>query len=438
MEIKNEVVAVDISQEGEGIAKTEEGYTVFVPYLLPGERAFVKYTSQGRDFARGEILEFLETSPMRTDPPCPVYRECGGCQLQHLSYEGQLFWKEKKVRDSLTRIAKLDNPKVNPIVGMKDPWHYRNRGQFVVGEEQGKLRYGFFLSKSKSIVSFAECPIHHRFVNKALQDLFPQLEGLRSYFEGDGTLRHVEVRCGENTGEVLATVVVSQPIPKTLRLDHRKVANAVGIVESINRSKTSKVLGDKERTISGKGFIEEELMGLRFRISSQSFFQNNTSQAEKLYQLALDYAEAKGKKVIDLYSGIGSITLALARDADEAVGVELVKAAVRDAQVNARLNGIDNVRFKALDAGDAFKQEKTPPEVLVVDPPRKGMDKKVIEDVLQFGPERVVYVSCNPDTLARDIGLLKGMYKFIEATPVDMFPQTTHVECVTLMSKVEK
>lgn len=277
MEIKNEVVAVDISQEGEGIAKTEEGYTVFVPYLLPGERAFVKYTSQGRDFARGEILEFLETSPMRTDPPCPVYRECGGCQLQHLSYEGQLLWKEKKVRDSLTRIAKLDNPKVNPIVGMKDPWHYRNRGQFVVGEEQGKLRYGFFSSKSKSIVSFAECPIHHRFVNKALQDLFPQLEGLRSYFEGDGTLRHVEVRCGENTGEVLATVVVSQPIPKTLRLDHRKVANAVGIVESINRSKTSKVLGDKERTISGKGFIEEELMGLRFRISSQSFFQNNTS-----------------------------------------------------------------------------------------------------------------------------------------------------------------
>ena len=220
-----------------------------------------------------------------------------------------------------------------------------------------------------------------------------------------------------------------------MRLDHRKVANAVGIVESINRSKTSKVLGTKNARSAEKVSLKKNLWVLGSESHHSRFFRTIPVK-RKTVPVSFGLCRSKGEKVIDLYSGIGSITLALARDADEAVGVELVTAGVGDAPVYARLNGIDNVRFKALDAGDAFKQEKTPPEVLVVDPPRKGMDKKVIEDVLQFGPERVVYVSCNPDTLARDIGLLKGRYKFIEATPVDMFPQTTHVETVVSMSRL--
>ncbi|MDD2432029.1 MAG: 23S rRNA (uracil(1939)-C(5))-methyltransferase RlmD [Firmicutes bacterium] len=438
MDTKIEVIGVDLSQEGEGIAKTEGGYTVFVPYLLPGEKAYIKYTQKGKRYAKGEILEIQESSPMRTKAPCPVYYECGGCQLQHFEYSGQLKWKEKKVKDSLIRLAEIKNPKINPIIGMDNPWHYRNRGQFVIGEKEGKLRYGFYSPKSHSIVSFAECPIHHSFVNKALKGVLPELEGFHSFFENKGVLRHLALRCGEKTGEVLATVVVSEPLPKTHRLDCSSLDGVVGIVENINKSRSSKVFGEKERVIWGKDHLEERLLGLRFKISSQSFFQNNTSQAEKLYSLVLKYANVKGKKVIDLYSGIGSITLVLAKEAKDVLGVEIVKAAVRDAEANARLNQNENVHFKAIDAADAFKQEKAPPDVLVVDPPRKGMEKRVIEDIVRFGPQRIVYVSCNPDTLARDIKLLEGNYNFIEATPVDMFPQTTHVETVVLMSRVNK
>ncbi len=433
-----EVIGVDIGQEGEGIAKTDSGYTVFVPYLLPGESAYIALLEQGAHFGKGEILELKTESKLRQKALCPVYYECGGCQLQHLSYQGQLQWKEKKVKDSLTRLAGINAPQVSPIIGMETPWYYRNRGQFVIGEENGTLRWGFFTSKTHKVVSFKECPIHHRYLNEAMQDLIPQLSGLHSFFEGDGTLRHVSVRCGVNTEEVLATLVTTEPLGQSNTLDCSKIKRAVGLVENINKTKSSKILGEKEKTLCGRPYLEEKLMGLRYLISSQSFFQNNTEQTEKLYQKVLQYAKPKGKRILDLYSGIGSISLALAKEALDVVGIEIVKAAVRDAKANAKLNGIENVRFHTLDVADAFKQEKTPPDVLVMDPPRKGIEKRVLADVLKLTPQTIVYVSCNPDTLARDLRILKEKYELIEATPIDVFPQTTHVETVVLLSRVDK
>lgn len=429
------VRCVDISQEGEGITKSEGGYTVFVPNILPGEKAYVNLVKKGERFGRGEILNLLEESPFRIEPYCPVFYECGGCQLQHLQYKEQLSWKEKKVRDSLERIAGIVNPKINPIIGMEDPWNYRNRGQFVVGEKDGDLRYGFFSSKSHSLVAFNECPIHHKFINETLQNLVPQLKDLRSYFEGNGTLRHISVRCGENTGEVLATLVTTEPIPKKIKLDLSKITRTVGIVENINKTKGSRVLGEKENLLLGRAYLTEIILGLKFNISSQSFFQNNTKQTEKLYSKVIEYVKPQGKKILDLYSGIGTITLTLAKEAKEVVGVEIVKAAVRDAEINAKINNIQNVRFHALDVKDAFKQERIAPDVLVVDPPRKGVDQRVLNAIKELNPKTIVYVSCNPDTLARDINLLKDKYEFIEATPIDLFPHTTHVETVCLMSR---
>ena len=432
-----EVQGVDISQEGQGIAKTQDGYTVFVPFLLPGEKGQVKIIKDEGSFGRGELLEWTDKTSDRVEPLCPVYHECGGCQLQHLSYEAQLNWKEKKVRDSLIRIGGLQNPKVKPIIGMEEPWYYRNRGQFAIGEQEGKLTWGFFAPRSHSVIAIDKCPIHHRYVNEAMQTLVPQLEGLHSYFEARGSLRHISMRCGVNTEEVLATIVLSEPTNKKSKLNCQAVSRAVGIVENINKSRNSKILGEKERTICGQNNLEEKLLNLRFRISSQSFFQNNTLQTEKLYQKALEYAEPQGKKILDLYSGIGSITLAMATKAREAVGVEIVKAAVKDAELNAKLNGLSNVRFYALDAANAFKQESTTPDVLVLDPPRKGVENRVLDSILDLAPKTIVYVSCNPDTLARDIRILSSEYELIEATPVDVFPQTTHVECVVLMSRVK-
>lgn len=433
-----EVIGVDISQDGEGIAKTKEGYTVFVPYLLPREKAIAKLVQKGKRFGRAELVELIGKSNNRVVPRCSIYSECGGCQLQHLDYKAQLLWKEKKVKDSLSRIGGLVNPKVMPIVGMDNPWYYRNRGQFPVGKEDGEFFWGFFAPKTHKIVRTNECLIHHEYINEALEDLMFQLNQSSFHFPED-TLNHLVVRCGVNTQEVLVTMVLTEPLSNSsIPIKCSDIKRAVGIIENINQSKGFRVLGKKERTLSGRSYIEESLLNLRFLISSQSFFQNNTIQAEKLYQKVLDYANAEGKKVLELYSGIGSISLCLAQEAKEVIGVEIVQQAVEDAKKNADINNIRNVNFYSIDAKNIFTQKEISHDLLVVDPPRKGLEKPVVESILELEPESIVYASCNPDTLARDINLLRRKYNLVEVTPFDLFPQTTHVECVTLMSKVEK
>lgn len=458
------------THEGAGVGRIA-GRVVFVPGALQGEQVLVEVDGAKRSqkgFLRGKIIEILKPSSERIAPACGVFAQCGGCQLQHVNYAAQLQIKEDIVQDTLRRLGGFTEIKVQPVLGMANPWGYRNKGHFQVGLQQGKIKLGFFEEGSHSLV--AE-PCQHLFSPK-VTDLVKFLEGLLTAEQvkvaeaeaGVPGLRYVLLRESHATGEILVVFIYSGPYSDKkediAREISRKFPEVVGVCQNKNTRAAGTVLGDEYggnsgnnvglgntakqiEVIWGRDWLEDKIGPFSFVISPASFFQINSVQTAVLYEKALEFAALTGEEeVVDAYCGIGTISLFLAQRARKVTGIEIVPAAVADAQKNAARNGVGNVEFlqgKAEVVLPEMAAKWARPQVVVVDPPRKGCDRALLDSIIEVAPERVVYVSCNPATLARDLRrLVDGGYAICEVQPVDMFPQTGHVECVVLMSRTEK
>ncbi|MBO3649433.1 MULTISPECIES: 23S rRNA (uracil(1939)-C(5))-methyltransferase RlmD [Bacillus amyloliquefaciens group] len=447
---KNEYYDVtfeDLTHEGAGVAKVQ-GFPIFVPNALPEEKAQIKVTRVKKGFAFGRLIELKEESPHRTDAQCPIYKQCGGCQLQHMTYEGQLLFKQKQVKDVLERIGKLDLSKVtvHPTLGMEDPWNYRNKAQVPVGEREGGLVAGFYQQRSHDIIDMSACLIQQSKNDEAVQavkDICTSY-GVKAYNEErhKGWLRHIMVRYGVVTGEMMIVFITrTSDFPHKAKIIEditTQFPHVKSIVQNINPNKTNVIFGNETNVIWGEEYIYDLIGDVKFAISARSFYQVNPEQTKVLYDKALEYAELQGEEnVIDAYCGIGTISLFLAKQAKKVYGVEIVPEAIEDAKRNAELNGITNAEFAVGEAETVIPKwykEGITADTLVVDPPRKGCDEALLRTIIDMKPKRVVYVSCNPGTLARDLRVLEdGGYQTLEVQPVDMFPHTNHVECVAVL-----
>ncbi|MGG1547730.1 23S rRNA (uracil(1939)-C(5))-methyltransferase RlmD [Bacillus paralicheniformis] len=451
---KNEyynVVFEDLTHEGAGVAKVD-GFPIFVPNALPDEKAQIKVTRVKKGFAFGRLIDLKEESRFRTDALCPIYKQCGGCQLQHINYEGQLLYKQKQVKDVLERIGKLDLSRitVHPTLGMEDPWNYRNKAQVPVGEREGGLIAGFYQQRSHEIIDMNECLIQQSENDRVVQAIkeICGKYGIKAYNEErhKGWLRHIMVRYGAVTGEMMVVFITrTNDFPHKAKIVEEITTafpHVKSIVQNINPKKTNVIFGDETTVIWGEEYIYDTIGGIKFAISARSFYQVNPEQTKVLYDKALEYAELNGEEtVIDAYCGIGTISLFLAKQAKKVYGVEIVPEAIEDAKRNAELNGIENAEFEVGEAEVAIPKwykEGITADTLVVDPPRKGCDEALLQTIIEMKPKRVVYVSCNPGTLARDLRVLEdGGYVTREVQPVDMFPHTSHVECVAILTLVK-
>jgi 23S rRNA (uracil1939-C5)-methyltransferase len=437
-----EVVFEDLTHEGAAVAKID-GYPIFVQGGLPGEKAKIKVLKVNKGYGFGKLEELLERSHFRVEVLSDEANKYGGCQLQHISYEGQLLYKENQVRQVLTRIGKLEEVHVHPVLGMEHPWHYRNKAQVPVGEKDGKLIAGFFKPRSHDIVDTKESLIQIEEINEAVQTVkeIASKLGITAYEEEThkGVLRHIMARYGRETGELMVVIITRMNNFKQKdQLVEEIVARlpkVKSIVHNINGKRTNVIMGDIYNVLWGSSVIYDTIGGVKFAISARSFYQVNPVQTNVLYEKALEFADLSGEEtVIDAYCGIGTISLFLAQKAKKVYGVEIVNEAIEDAKRNAELNSITNVEFAVGSAETVIPQwyeEGIRADVLVVDPPRKGCDEALLKTIIEMKPKKVVYVSCNPGTLARDLRILEdGGYKTVEVQPVDMFPQTTHCEVV--------
>ncbi|MBO9606147.1 MAG: 23S rRNA (uracil(1939)-C(5))-methyltransferase RlmD [Paenibacillaceae bacterium] len=444
-----EAEIIGLSHDGEGVGRAN-GFTLFIRGAVPGDRARVRVTKLKKSFGYAELVDLLEPSPDRVAPPCPIYDACGGCQLQHLSYDAQLRWKRQTVVDSLTRIGKFavrddgngEGIVVHPTWGMDEPWRYRNKVQVPIGERDGGLVGGFYAQNSHDIIDMDACLIQHEqgdAVVNAVKAIGRRL-GIEAYNEAThrGLLRHVVVKVGFSTGDIMVVLITNGDAIPHLEAWVQGIREAVpgvrSICQNVNTAQTNVIFGDVTRVLWGEAYIYDYIGDIRFAISARSFFQVNPVQTEKLYRQALDYAALGGSEtVIDAYCGIGTISLFLAQRARRVYGVEIVGEAIADAGRNAALNGAGNVDFavgRAEEVIPAWREQGIVPDVIVVDPPRKGCEPSLLDTMLAMRPDRIVYVSCNPATLARDLRhLADGGYMVREVQPVDMFPWTTHVEC---------
>jgi 23S rRNA (uracil1939-C5)-methyltransferase len=436
-----------LNHEGEGVGRFE-GFTVFIPGTVPGDTVSACVISLQKTYARALLRKLVNPSPCRVVPDCVHHEDCGGCQLQHLAYPEQLRQKQTIVRETLLRVGGLDLP-VLPVLGMPEPWRYRNKAQVPFGSEDGTIKAGFFARRSHSIVDLDRCPIQHPANDQAVAAVRSALAatGISAYNEKEhrGLLRHVLARTSLAGGETLVVLVTNgRHLPQKealIEAIRSRLPGLAGIVQNINTRRGNTILGPQEITLCGRPYITEQLDGLSFRISARSFFQVNTAQTKVLYDKVAEYAALTGKEtVFDLYCGTGTIALYLARRAHKVIGVESVPQSITDAGENARLNNIKNAEFHAGPAEEvvpALYQKGYSANVVVLDPPRKGCDRKLLDTIAAMQPERVVYVSCNPATLARDLKhLTQCGYVPQEVQPVDMFPHTSHVETVVLMSRV--
>lgn len=434
------VKRLGINGEGVGYYKRQ---VIFIPGALPNEVVVAKVTRVERNFAYGELVEIKEVSPHRQKPPCPVYEECGGCQLQHLSYKGQLEVKREIVVEAFKRYTNLANPHVRETVGMENPWSYRNKAQFQLGMEKGRIITGLYSANTHRLVDLSGCPIQHPKVNEIIQVARYVIEqlGIPVYNERKrtGLIRTLVARVSFETGESQLTIVTRTPeLPKAkeliLELRYR-LPSLTGISQNINPSKTSLVFGPETRLLWGAEKIKERLGDTDYLLSPRAFFQLNPEQTVKLYRLVREAAQLSGQeKVIDAYCGVGTIALWLAPHAKEVRGIEIIEEAVIDARENAKLAGFMHVRFttgKAEEIMPRWVKEGFIPDVVVVDPPRTGLDRRLMDAIAKVQPKRLVYVSCNPSTLAKDCDfLMKKGFHVDWIQPVDMFPQTAHVECI--------
>ncbi|MBO5488558.1 MAG: 23S rRNA (uracil(1939)-C(5))-methyltransferase RlmD [Eubacterium sp.] len=451
---ETEILIEDMGKDGEGIGHAD-GYTLFVKGALPGERVRVKIMKVKKRMGFARLMEVLEPSALRCEPRCPVAGPCGGCTLQHLSYEGQLACKENTLRNCLQRIGGVDLAQVEwlPIQGMtgesEEPWHYRNKAQFPVRPDaDGTPVAGFFASGSHRLVPWEQCAIQHPVINEVLACImnFLREEHISAYDETthDGLVRHIFIRRAYYTGQIMVCLVLNgKALPGENRLIAmlEKIDGFTSFYLSENVKKTNVILGDSMCLRYGKAYIEDTIGDVRYQISPRSFYQVNPVQTQKLYARALEFADLKGDETVwDLYCGIGTISLFLAKAVPKGkvVGVEIVPEAVENAKENAAQNGIENVTFHVGAAEDVAAElvEEVGADVVVVDPPRKGCDGKLLDTIVAMAPEKVVYVSCDPATLARDVKSLMGHgYGVRKCQATDMFPMGGHVECVTLLQR---
>ena len=429
------------SSEGLGIARVN-GAVVFVPHAVRGEEIDLRITKVMKTSCAGEIVKIHNPSPERMEPECPYAGKCGGCAYRHLTYPEELWAKRQRVQDALTRIGGLD-PTVEEILGAKNPEHYRNKSQYPVGAD-GSI--GFFQARTHKVVPIRRCLIQTEAADRTAQAVGEWMRRYKisAYDEttGKGLVRHVCVRVNRK-GESLCCVVVNgNKVPREPELAAyvtAAVPHTVGVLLNSNTRRGNVVLGDKYRTLFGRNYLMDTLCGLEFKLSMPSFYQVNRDQAEVLYGKALEFAGLTGNEtVLDLYCGIGTITLCLAKAAKRVIGAEIVPPAIRDAKENALRNHIENAEFFCGDAADIaakLESDGLRPDVVTVDPPRKGLAPEVIASVAAMGPEKVVYVSCDPATLGRDVKIFREFgYEAKRAAAVDMFPGTAHVETVVLLS----
>ncbi len=430
---------------GEGVGKIE-GFTVFVPFALPGERVKAIMETVKKTYAKGRLLAVVRPSKDRTSPRCPVYEECGGCQLQHVSYEAQLKLKTQMVKDMVERIGQIDPRLVKPAIGPKEPWYYRNKMQMPVSRDEHGIVMGFYERGSHKVVHCLSCAIQKEGNNHIAQVCHTMGEklGIEPYNEitHTGVLRHIIGRIG--CDEYMVILVTATPVlPNTEEWVEgicKALPKVTSIIHNYNPNRTNVILGEKTTVLWGKEQITDTIGNTTFLLSAQSFFQVNPAQTSVLYNQALNYAELTGREtVIDAYCGTGTISLLLAQKAKKVIGIEIVEPAILDARENARRNGVTNTEFIVGDAAiemPKLLKKGIRPDVIVFDPIRAGCKEEVLEAAVSMEPKRIVYVSCNPATMARDIRILEERgYKTIEVQPVDMFPQTAHVECVVLLQR---
>ncbi len=449
---KNDMVTIRIEDcgiDGEGIGKAD-GFTVFVKDAVIGDTVRAKIMKAKKNYGYGRLMEVLEPSPYRTEPKCPYARQCGGCQIQALSYEQQLAFKEAKVRGHLERIGGFREIPMEPIIGMENPYHYRNKAQFPVGRgKDGRIITGFYAGRTHSIIENRDCALGVAVNREVLDRVIAYMEKyhVEPYDEmtGRGQVRHILIRYGFFTGEVMVCVVVNGnklPHSEVLVDTLREIAGMTSITLNENRSRSNVILGEKLYLLWGQTYITDKIGDISYQISPLSFYQVNPGQTQKLYAKALEYADLHGEETVwDLYCGIGTISLFLAQQAKFVRGVEIVPAAIEDAKRNAQLNGIHNVEFFTGKAEEVLPQEYEKngiyADVIVVDPPRKGCDEVLLKTILKMQPKRVVYVSCDSATLARDLKYLcENGYRLERVCPVDQFAHTVHTENVAKLERV--
>lgn len=454
---KNEKIILtieDIGVNGEGIGKAF-GYTLFVKNAIIGDTVEAVVTKAKKNYGYAKMLNILEASPYRVPAQCPVARQCGGCQIQELSYEAQLSFKTKKVRGNLERIggfsSQLLDEIMEPICDMKEPFYYRNKAQFPIGtDREGNIVTGFYAGRTHQIIPNTECALGvlaNREILECIVD-FMNAYGITAYDEETqaGLVRHVLIRYGFKTKEIMVCLVINgDNIPHADKLVDKlaKIEGMTSITYSVNRENTNVIMGKDIGVLWGQGYITDYIGDVKYQISPLSFFQVNPIQTEKLYGLALEYAGLTGEETVwDLYCGIGTISLFLAQRAKKVYGVEIVPQAIEDARNNAKINGIENVEFFVGKAEEVLQEQyeknQVYADVIVVDPPRKGCDETLLQTMVQMEPQKIVYVSCDSATLARDLKILcENGYELTKVRPVDQFPMTVHVETVVLMSKVK-
>lgn len=442
-----EITIADLSDTGVGVGRWDER-VVFVPDTVPGDRALVRLISVKPRYAHGKLHQLLEESPYRTRPSCIVADKCGGCQWQHITYEYQLLAKQNQVIQALERIGGFHCPPVDPVLAAASALGYRNKATYPLGvSAHNQVQAGYYQKASHQLINLNQCPVQDSRLNPLLaevkQDI--QLLGWRVYDEQrhKGQVRHLGLRIGRRTGEMLLTLVVKNWDLPGIEVQAQKWLNRypqlVGVSLNCNPDRTNTIFGCQTSCIAGRPYLVEEFAGLKFQVLPDTFFQIYTESAEALLQAIVEQLNLQGDEVlVDAYCGIGTLTLPLAQRLQQAIGLEVQPQAVEQARLNAQLNGINNVTFQVGLVEKLLPQLETRPDIVLLDPPRKGCDRTCIETLLRFSPRRIVYVSCKPATLARDIKLLcqGGHYRLIRVQPADFFPQTAHVECAAFLEQV--
>ena len=451
---KNKEYIFDIisqGYEGEGIAKIDNKYPIFIEGALKGEKVKVRIVKVNKNFAYGKLMEVLEASEERVNPPCAIYKRCGGCKLQHASYNAQLDFKWDRVKDCVSKIGKLDPSIVKYPLGMEEPWRYRNKVQLPIGLINGEVKIGFFAPRSHDIIDMESCLIQDEIGDKVVKLTREWIEkfNIRPYnvdgeYDEKGIVRHIMIRRGFTTNEVMVVLVTNgEKLPHKEEFVDLMVKNIPGIksiIQNINSKKTNVILGLESKTLWGEDTVSDYIGDFRFNISPLSFFQVNPTQTEVLYGKALEYANLTGnEEVFDAYCGTGTITLFLSQKAKKVYGVEIIPQAIDNAWINAKENKVENVEFFVGESEVVIPDlinKGVKADVVVVDPPRKGCDKKLLDAITNIDAKKIVYVSCDPSTLGRDLAILEeNGYKTLEVQPVDMFPNTAHIENVALLIK---
>ena len=449
---KNDLVTLEIEDcgiDGEGIGKAD-GFTVFVKDAVIGDTVTAKIIKAKKNYGYGRLMEVLKPSPYRVEPKCEFARQCGGCQLQALSYDQQLVFKTNKVKGHLERIGGFTDIPMEPIIGMDELFHYRNKAQFPVGRnKEGKIVTGFYAGRTHNIIENRDCALGVAENKEVLDRVIAHMEKyeIEPYNEatGKGLVRHVLIRYGYFTKEVMVCLILNgNKIPKEEQLVKSlcEIPGMTSITINVNKKHSNVILGEEIRLLWGQEYITDRIGDISYQISPLSFYQVNPMQTQKLYAKALEYADLHGQETVwDLYCGIGTISLFLAQKAKFVRGVEIVPAAIENAKENAKLNGLENTEFFVGKAEEVlpreYKKNGVYADVIVVDPPRKGCDETLLETMIEMNPERIVYVSCDSATLARDLKYLcERGYELRKVCPVDQFGMTVHVESIVLLSKL--